>query len=273
MSKSRARFVALEVLLARRNLDVDEQAIKAGRVLVDGRVISNPAARVRADASVRVQREARLRGDVKLSYALDRFRVPVADRVAADVGASAGGFTTALLDRGGRRVYAIDVGVGQLVGRLRVDDRVVNLEGHNLGSIDRALVPERVDLVTIDLSYLAVADALPQIEALDIAGDADLVALVKPMFELRRARPPAQADELQAAVRAASEAVASGPWRVVDTCESGVTGARGSIEFFIHATRAPSRNRVDEMSDPSHSVVPCHQVDQFRSRSTRRSRG
>ena len=76
MSKSRARFVALEVLLARRNLEVDEQAIKAGRVLVDGRVVSNPAARVRSDASVRVQREARLRGDVKLSYALDRFRVP-----------------------------------------------------------------------------------------------------------------------------------------------------------------------------------------------------
>ena len=242
MSKSRARFVALEVLLARRHLDVDEQAIKAGRVLVDGRVVSNPAARVRADASVRVQRQARLRGDVKLSYALDRFRVPVADRVAADVGASAGGFTTALLDRGARRVYAIDVGVGQLVGRLRVDDRVVNLEGHNVGSIDRRLVPERVDIVTIDLSYLAVADALPQIEALDIAGDADLVALVKPMFELRRARPPARAEELQSAVRAASEAVASGPWIVVDTCESGVTGARGTTEFFIHATRATGKS-------------------------------
>lgn len=237
MSKSRAPFIALEVLLARRGLHVDEQAIKAGRVLVDGRVVSNPAARVRADASVRVHRDARLRGDVKLSYALDRFRVRIAGRVAADVGASAGGFTTALLDRGARRVYAIDVGVGQLVGRLRADHRVVNLEGRNLGVIDRGLVPECVDLVTIDLSYLAIADALPQIEVLDIAEDADLVALVKPMFELRRARPPIRADELRAAVSAASDAVASGDWEVLATCESGVTGARGTTEFFIHASR------------------------------------
>ncbi len=80
--------------------------------------------------------------------------------MAADVGASAGGFTTTLFDRGARRVYAIDAGVGQLVGR-SVDDRVVNLEGHNLGSIDRHTVPEAVHLVTIDLAYLAVADALP----------------------------------------------------------------------------------------------------------------
>ena len=237
MSKSRAPFVALEVLVARRDLPVDEQTIKAGRVLVDGRVVSSPAARVRADASIRVQRDTRLRGDVKLSYALDRFGVRVSDRVAADVGASAGGFTTALLDRGARRVYAIDAGVGQLVGRLRADDRVVNLEGHNLGSIDRRAVPERVDLVTIDLSYLAIADALPQIEVIDIAGDADLVALVKPTFELRRARPPARIDELQEALHTASEAVAFGSWDVVGTCESDVTGARGTTEFFIHARR------------------------------------
>ena len=167
----------------------------------------------------------------------------VADVVAADVGASAGGFTTALLDRGAKRVYAIDVGVGQLVGRLRADDRVVNLEGHNLGSIDRHVVPDSVDLVTIDLSYLAIADALPQIEALDIEVDADLVALVKPMFELRRARPPTHVDELRSAVRAASDAVASGPWDVVATCESGVTGASGTREFFIHARRVTAEPR------------------------------
>ncbi len=74
-----------------------------------------------------------------------------------------------LLERGAARVYAIDVGVGQLVGRLRVHERVVNLEGHNLGSITRQHVPEAVDIITVDLSYLAVADAVPQLEALDIA--------------------------------------------------------------------------------------------------------
>jgi 23S rRNA (cytidine1920-2'-O)/16S rRNA (cytidine1409-2'-O)-methyltransferase len=237
MAKSRARFVALEVLLARHNLHVDEQSIKAGRVIVDGRVITNPAARVRADASVRVQPAARLRGDIKLSYALDRFDVTIAGRVAADVGASAGGFTTALLDRGATRVYAIDVGVGQLVGRLRIEGRVVNLEGHNLGVITRQHVPEPVDVITVDLSYLPLSDAVPQLERLEIAPDADLVALVKPTFELRRGRPPEQRAQLEAALQAAAYAVDAASWRVRARCESAVTGARGTTEFFVHARR------------------------------------
>lgn len=146
-------------------------------MLVDGRVITNPAARVRIDASVRVQAACRLRGDIKLSLALDHLRVRIGGWVAADVGASAGGFTTALLERGAARVYAIDVGVGQLVGRLRAHERVVNLEGHNLGSISCQHVPEPVDLVTVDLSYLSVAGAVPQLEALEIAKGADLFTL------------------------------------------------------------------------------------------------
>lgn len=237
MPKSRARFVVLEALLARRNVHAGEQTIKAGRVVVDGRVITNPAARVRVDASVRVQPESRLRGDIKLSHALDLFVVRIAGRVAADIGASAGGFTTLLLDRGAARVYAIDVGVGQLVGRLRADEHVVNLEGHNLGSITRQHVPQPVDIVTIDLSYLPVTDAVPQLEALEITADADLVALVKPTFELRRGRPPVTRAQLEAARRAATDAVDAGSWRVAATCESAVTGARGTTEFFVHARR------------------------------------
>ena len=197
----------------------------------------NPAARVRIDASVRVQTESRLRGDVKLSYALDEFGVRIAGRVAVDVGASTGGFTTALLDRGAARVYAIDVGVGQLLGRLRADERVVNLEGRNLGSITRQHVPEPVDVVTVDVSYLSVADAVPQLEVLEFAAGAHLVALVKPTFELRRGRPPAARAELEAALGAATAAIDTGPWRGVATCESAVTGARGTTEFFVHARR------------------------------------
>lgn len=237
MPKPRAPFVALVVLLARRHLPADEHAITSGRVLVDGRVITNPSSWVRADASVRVLPEPRLRGDIKLSYALDRFDVRLAGRVAADVGASAGGFTTALLDRGAARVYAIEAGVGQLIGRLRADARVVHLEGRNLGSITRQHIPEPIDVIVLDLSYLAVADAVPQLEVLAIAAEAHLVALVKPMFELRRARPPVDRAELQAALRSAVDAVDAGRWLVVATCESGITGARGSTEFFVHARR------------------------------------
>lgn len=242
MPKSRARFLALDALLARRNIDADEQTIKAGRgrVLVDGRVITNPAARVRIDASVRVQAESRLRGDIKVSLALEHLRVRIGGRVAADVGASAGGFTTALLERGAARVYAIHVGVGQLVGRLRAHERVANLEGHNLGSITREHVPEPVDLVTVDLSYLSVADAVPQLEALEIAKGADLVTLVKPTFQLRRGKPPETRAELEAALHAATAAIDARSWRVVATCESRVTGARGTTEFFVHARRHPA---------------------------------
>jgi 23S rRNA (cytidine1920-2'-O)/16S rRNA (cytidine1409-2'-O)-methyltransferase len=237
MPKRRTRFIALAELLARHNMDADERTIKAGRVLVDGRVVFNPSARVRADASIQVRRHARLRGDIKLSYALDQLGLRIAGRVAADIGASAGGFTTALLDRGARRVYAIDAGFGQLVGRLRADERVVNLEGHNLGVIGQRAVPEPVDVITVDLSYLSVTDAIPQLETLDISHDADLVALVKPTFELRRGRPPETDSELELALTAAVEAVAASPWRVEATFKSQVTGAGGTTEFFIHAHR------------------------------------
>jgi 23S rRNA (cytidine1920-2'-O)/16S rRNA (cytidine1409-2'-O)-methyltransferase len=177
-----------------------------------------------------------LRGDIKLCLALEQLRVRIGGRVAADFGASARGFTTALVARGAARVYAIDVGVGQPVGRLRVHERVVNLEDHNLGSITRQ-PPEPVDIITVDLSYLAVADAVPQLEALEIAKGADLVTLVKPTFELRRGRPPTARAELEAAHHAATGPIDAGSWRAMATCESGVTGARGTTDFLVHARR------------------------------------
>jgi 23S rRNA (cytidine1920-2'-O)/16S rRNA (cytidine1409-2'-O)-methyltransferase len=236
--RRRAPFVALTVLLARRHPGLDPVAIPAGRVLVDGRAITNPRARVRADASLRVLPVARLRGDVKLSHALDALAVPVSGRIAVDVGASAGGFTTALLDRGARRVYAVDAGSDLLVDRLRRDPRVIDLGGCNLGVLDRGLVPEAVDVVTVDLSYLSLAGALPQLEPLDLHGGSELVALVKPTFELRRGNLAAGEGDVGAAVAAASVAAARAGWRVVATCPAPATGRRGAREVFIRAVRA-----------------------------------
>ena len=104
--------------------------------------------------------------------------------MALDLGAAAGGFTQALLEAGAARVYAVDAGSGQLRGWLRVDPRVINLERTNLADVGPDLVPETVDLVTIDLSYLALADALPQIDTSVLASSATVVALVKPTYEL-----------------------------------------------------------------------------------------
>ena len=238
MSKPRrARFVALAELLARHHPDVDPSAITAGQVLVDGRFLTNPAARVLADASLRVQPSRRLRGDVKLAHALDVLAVSVVGRVAVDVGANVGGFTTSLLDRGARRVYAVDAGVGQLLGRLRVDARVVNLEGHNLGILDATIVADVVEVITMDLSYLSVADAVPQLEQLRIHADADLVALVKPTFELSRPTLAATINDIDDGIRHATSAIQRATWTIVASCSAPPTGRRGAREAFIHAKR------------------------------------
>lgn len=234
----RARLIALAALLAHRRPEIPLAAIRGGRVLVDGRVLTNPAARVRVDASLRVTAERRLRGDLKLSHALDTFDVAVADRVAADVGASAGGFTTALLAHGARRVYAVDAGVGQLLGALRLDERVINLEGTNLASLGAGLVPEPVELISIDLSYLALAAAIPQLESLAIASDADLLALVKPTFELHRGHLAASPEDLTEATALAAAAAETTGWNIVATCLAPPTGQHGAIEAFLHGRRA-----------------------------------
>jgi 23S rRNA (cytidine1920-2'-O)/16S rRNA (cytidine1409-2'-O)-methyltransferase len=236
---NRPRFVALTHLLAVRHPDATADAIALGRVLVDGRVITNPNARVRHDASIRLAHEHRLRGDIKLSHCLDTLGIAVSGRVALDVGASAGGFTTALLERGALRVYAVDAGVGQLLGSLRVDPRVGNLEGCNLGDLRPAMLDRAIDIVVMDLSYLPLADALPQLDWLPLQPDADMVLLVKPTFELRRGRMAASDDDLRAAFESARAAVARSGWLVVGTSEAPRTGRRGARELFLHARRTP----------------------------------
>lgn len=233
----RQRFVALVDLLAQRHPDASVSDIEDGRVLVDGRFVTNPRARVPVDASLRVVRGRRLRGDIKLSYALDRLGVPVDGRVAVDVGASAGGFTTALLDRGARRVYAIDVGIGQLVGRLRADPRVVNLEGHNLARLDRSVIPDVVGLVTMDLSYLPASEALGQLADLTVELSADLVVLVKPTFELRSPTLVRDDEDIRRAVKQVARAMIRLGWHARGQCDAPTTGRRGAREVFLHARR------------------------------------
>ena len=212
--------------------------IADGRVLVNGFPVTNPASLVARSDSIRIAEPPALRGSAKLRGALDHFPVEIRGRVALDLGAAAGGFTIVLLEKGAARVYAVDAGHGQLLGSLRADPRVVNLEGTNLGELSRGLVPEPVDLVTVDLSYLALADALPQVDPIDLRADADLVALVKPQFELGLARPPRRAWELHAALRHAAAGAEAAGWRVEGTILSPVRGARGSVEFLLHARRA-----------------------------------
>ena len=238
MGRARFRGLIEHVAATHPELDDVATAIAEGRILVDGAVMDNPSAKVRADAAVVVVRSnGGLRGEAKLRAALDAFAVDVVGRVALDAGAAAGGFTRVLLNAGAKRVYAVDAGHGQLLGSLRQDERVVNLEATNLGALSTELVPDAVEVITLDLSYLAIAAAVPQLESLVVADDADLVALVKPMFELGLPAPPTDRARLQGAVTRAAEGVERGPWRVVGRIASPVRGAHGAVEFFIHAQR------------------------------------
>jgi 23S rRNA (cytidine1920-2'-O)/16S rRNA (cytidine1409-2'-O)-methyltransferase len=243
--RPRAPFVALPALLRHRFPDLDDplQAIADGRVHVDGRVVTNAAARVRRDAAVRVRPRRLLRGQRKLAAALDAFAIAIAiaesGDVAVDVGAAAGGFTAALLERGARRVYAVDVGHGQLRGELRHDPRVIPLERTNVGDLDDHLVPEPVDIVTLDLSYLSVADAVPSLDALRFAPGAMLLALVKPTFELRAGSLVTDATEVRAAVRAATDGIEANGWRPLACTLPATTGAGGAVEAFVLAARTP----------------------------------
>jgi len=231
-------FVTLLTLLERRFPGLDDPArlIKEGAVLVNGLPAASPRTRVRADAAIRIRQPRLLRGTIKLAHALAAFGVDAVGAVAVDLGAAAGGFTQALLDAGAGRVYAVDAGVGQLRGWLRADPRVVNLERTNLSQLGPHLIGEPVDLVTMDLSYLAVAEAIGQVDRRLLAPAAQLIVLVKPTFELHAAMLVDQPPQVAAAVEAAARAVNEHGWQILGQQPSPILGARRAVEVLLHAT-------------------------------------
>ena len=235
----------LDTLVVERGLAPSRERaramILAGQVTVDGQVVSKAGAPVRLDARVDVTAPDHPwvgRGGVKLAHALDVFQVAVEGRRALDVGASTGGFTDVLLQRGARNVVALDVGHGQLDWRLRTDPRVIVREGVNARALTTDDVPHPVDLVTIDVAFISLRHIFPALPAV-LAPKADIVALVKPQFEAGREQvgkgglvtDPAVHDAVIEAVSAA--AVTSGLRRLAMT-PSVITGATGNQEFFLH---------------------------------------
>ena len=197
--------------------------------------MTNPDALVARDASVVWKTPQPLAGEAKLRAALDAFAPAVAGRIAIDIGAAAGGFTRVLLEAGARRVFAVDAGFGQLLGSLRQDPRVVNLERTNLGELDTALVPDPIEIATIDVSYISLASAIPQLGKLVFTPGADLVALVTPMFELGLAAPPDDDARIADALCRATAAIEAAGWHPVATIASPVLGHHGAKELLVHA--------------------------------------
>jgi 23S rRNA (cytidine1920-2'-O)/16S rRNA (cytidine1409-2'-O)-methyltransferase len=181
------------------------------------------------------------RGGVKLNHGLTHFGFDVSGAVALDVGSSTGGFTDVLLSRGAAKVYAVDVGTNQLAWKLRQDPRVVVKEQTNARSIDRSIVPEPVDIVVCDASFISLAKVLQAPLTLAKPG-AKLVALIKPQFEAGREEVGKGGVVRDAAVheRVCAEAeawVETQGWTVLGIVPSPITGPEGNIEFLLGATK------------------------------------
>lgn len=247
------RRARVDAELVRRGLARSRQQaaelIGAGRVSIDGMPAAKAATAVSVDAKLTVARTDERswvsRGAHKLIGALDAFQVPVDGRRCLDAGASTGGFTEVLLDRGAREVVAADVGYGQLAWSLRSDSRVTVMERTNVRALTAEAIGGQVDLVVADLSFIALATVLPALVSCAL-GNADIVPMVKPQFEVGKDRvgpggvvsdPQIRADAvLSVALRAAEL-----DWHTVDVTSSPLPGPSGNVEFFLRLRKQTDR--------------------------------
>jgi 23S rRNA (cytidine1920-2'-O)/16S rRNA (cytidine1409-2'-O)-methyltransferase len=236
----------LDRLLMERGLAASREKaqalILAGQVLVDDQKVEKCGALIRPDARLELIGSPLpyvSRGGVKLAGALDHFRIDLAGRTCLDVGASTGGFTDCLLQRGAARVIAVDVGTNQLDWKLRSDPRVTVLERLNARSLTLQQVGTRVALATVDVSFISATLILPALASL-LEPSADLLVLVKPQFEVGRdqvgkgglVRDPALH---RAAVGKVARALEALGFNGIEEAESVLPGATGNREFFLHA--------------------------------------
>jgi 23S rRNA (cytidine1920-2'-O)/16S rRNA (cytidine1409-2'-O)-methyltransferase len=234
----------LDLVVVERGLaDSREKAralILAGQVLVNGQKADKAGTNIDPAAQIELLAQPRYvgRGGLKLEAALDHFAIDVTDKICLDVGSSTGGFTDCLLQRGAARVYAIDVGTGQLDWKLRKDPRVVVQEQVNARYLTRDQVPQSIALAVCDVSFISITMILPALAGL-LTADAQMVILVKPQFELDRdqvgkggiIRDPAL--HHQACVRVEKAVQALG--FLTQIIPSPILGAEGNREFLLHA--------------------------------------
>ena len=237
--------VRLDLLLVERGLVPSRERaralILAHRVIVDGQVAPKAGVAVSDDARVALVTPDHPyvgRGGIKLAHALDTFDIAVANRRALDIGASTGGFTDVLLQRGAASVIALDVGHGQLDWRLRVDSRVLVRERVNARALTREELPHSVDLVTIDVAFISLKHVLPTLPPCLTPG-ADIVALVKPQFEAGRDEVGkggivADPDVHEAVIARVTTYAEAAGLRRKGLSPSPITGATGNREFFLH---------------------------------------
>jgi 23S rRNA (cytidine1920-2'-O)/16S rRNA (cytidine1409-2'-O)-methyltransferase len=244
-----AAKIRLDVALVERGFAETRAAaqrlVMAGLVFSGDRRLDKAGQGIAPDVALEVRGQLHpyvSRGGLKLDKALDHFAIPVAGRIALDVGASTGGFTDCLLQRGAAMVYAVDAGTNQLAWKMRSNPRVVSMEKTNIRDVTRAQIAEPIDLIVCDASFIGLRTALPAALAL-AARSAHLVALIKPQFEVGKGRvgkggivrDPELHKEVCDTISAWLAEQAG--WRVLGVTESPITGAEGNKEFLISAER------------------------------------
>ena len=246
----------LDLLLVRRGLcsgrERAKEEIRAGHVLVDGKAETRPAMDVAEDVPIRLEGEILpyvSRGGLKLEKALEVFRVDPAGKTCVDCGASTGGFTDCLLQKGAARVYALDVGSGQLADKLRSDTRVVSMEKFNVRELQPGDLPEAPDLAVIDVSFISLRLILPPVSRV-LKPDGEVLCLIKPQFEAGKAHVGKKGVVRDSAVhcRVLEELLLFFPtvglWPV-GLSWSPICGPEGNIEYLCHLRRQPAEARLE----------------------------
>jgi len=238
----------LDKILVDRGMVPSRERAKAlimeGKVFVNNVPVTKAGSMVAPDVAVELK-GADIpyvsRGGLKLDAALKQFNISLDDKIAMDVGASTGGFTDCLLQHGARKVYCVDVGYGQLAWKLRQDPRVVLIERTNIRYLEKNKVPDVIDIVTIDASFISLAKVVPPVlEFLDSKGE--IVALIKPQFEVGKGEVDKGGivkDDVKrlAAVERVRETLESLGLETAGLIQSPIFGQKGNIEFLIYLTR------------------------------------
>ena len=252
-SKDKIKKIRLDRLLEERGLaESRERAqalIVAGKILVDGQKKEKAGSLVPKEAEIRVLGEALpyvSRGGLKLEAALRAFAVSVNGKTALDVGASTGGFTDCLLQHGCAKVYALDVGYGQLAWKIRQDPRVITIERTNIRELDPALVPEPVDIAVIDVSFISLEKVIPPLLPF-LSAEGEIIALIKPQFEAGREQVGKGGIVRDEAARTAAvqriQAFLNGlGLDVRGVMPSPITGQDGNVEYLVYALKQEDGN-------------------------------
>lgn len=246
---SSLKKIRLDKLLFDKGLVESREKAKAlileGNVLVNGIVVDKAGVLVKSDDILTIVSKMPYvsRGGLKLEHAIKTFNIDVKDKIAMDVGASTGGFTDCLLQHGAKKIYAIDVGYGQFSWILRRDNQVVLLEKTNIRYLDGDLVPDKIDIATIDVSFISLLKVMPKVLEF-LAQHGEIVALIKPQFEVGRkdvGKGGVVKDEnkrLEVVEKIKNESEKLG-FEVKGVTTSPIKGPKGNVEYLIYLIKSP----------------------------------